>query len=102
VRSKVPELIEHQSAQSIVEQTRREAYGGIEEILIWHQDKGSSAAVRASQVEARQASVPLDSSAVRDIVAADRARGWPFVAHIEFAGAGSNRTVTMSQFEALL
>ncbi len=102
VRSKVPELIDRQSAQSIVAQARREGYGGIEEILIWHQDKGGTAAVRASQVEAHQASVDMGSAAVGDLVAADRARGWPFVAHIEFAGAGDRRGAMMSQFETLL
>ena len=65
------------------------------EVIIWHAQKGNKAEFRA---------VSLESPQVQAALQAAKARGWPFVVHIEFAAAAAagNYDTYMASFKRLL
>ena len=72
-------------------------YGAMAEVILWHAEKGNPDRPKAPEVVVH----PQDER-VQALLGAAIERGWPFIAHIEFAGAGSDRDAFMAEFEALL
>ncbi len=72
-------------------------FGAMAEVMMWHAEKGNPLNPKAPEVV-----VPPDDQRVQVALGAALERGWPFVAHIEFAAAGPDRSVFMRKFEALL
>lgn len=72
-------------------------FGAMAEVMMWHAEKGNPLNPKAPEVV-----VPPDDERVQVALRAALERGWPFVAHIEFAAAGPDREVFMRQLEALL
>lgn len=63
------------------------------EVILWHAKKGDKAPEWVVSLKAEQAQAALKA-------ALDR--GWPFIAHYEFAAAGEARPRLMAEFEAAL
>ncbi len=72
-------------------------FGAMAEVMMWHAEKGDPLNPKAPEVV-----VPPDDQRVQVALRAALERGWPFVAHIEFAAAGPDRDIFMGKFEALL
>ncbi len=72
-------------------------FGAMAEVILWHAEKGNPINPKAPK-----AVVHPDDERVQVALRAAIQRGWPFVAHIEFAAAGPDRDVFMRKFEALL
>lgn len=63
------------------------------EVILWHAKKGDKAPEWIVSLEAEQAQAALKAAITR---------GWPFIAHYEFAAAGEARQRLMAEFEAAL
>lgn len=63
------------------------------EVILWHAKKGDKAPEWIVSLEAEQAQAALKAAITR---------GWPFIAHYEFAAAGEARPRIMADFEAAL
>lgn len=72
-------------------------FGAMAEVLMWHAEKGNPDRPKAPEVV-----VHPEDERVQVALRAAIERGWPFIIHIEFAGAGSDRDGFMAEFEALL
>lgn len=72
-------------------------FGAMAEVLMWHAEKGNPDRPKAPEVVVH----PQDER-VQVALRAAIERGWPFIIHIEFAGAGSDSDAFMAEFEALL
>ncbi len=72
-------------------------FGAMAEVMMWHAEKGNPLNPKAPEVV-----VYPDDERVQVALRAALERGWPFVAHIEFAAAGPDRDVFMGKFEELL
>ncbi|MFC1965693.1 amidohydrolase family protein [Chloroflexota bacterium] len=75
------------------EQVSMEQYGAMAEILMYHAQKGEKASLVVHYPDDEKVQAALD-------YALDKV--WPFVIHIEFAAAGSERDEFMTKLEALL
>ena len=69
-------------------------YKAMAEVIMWHAAKKS--------VGAGKAAMDPDAPRVNEMVKFARAKGWPFVAHIEFAAMGLDANDYMEKFEALV
>jgi predicted TIM-barrel fold metal-dependent hydrolase len=76
----------------LARQLAEPAFKGMAEVLLWHARKGRVAP---------QIVVPIDAPQVQAVLAATLRRNWPFIAHIEFASAGSDRAPFMAALERL-
>lgn len=74
-------------------QLNNPGFAAMAEVLLYHAKKGNKAPEIAVMPDEPQAVAALDAC---------RQRGWPFIAHIEFAAAGSRRGAYMKGLEALL
>lgn len=74
-------------------QVGMEGFGAIGEVLIYHAQKG----VKAPEIVAYSRDERVQA-ALREALG----KGWPFVAHIEFAAAGDQRDVFMAQLKEML
>jgi len=85
-------------AQYLDNQLRNPGFGAMAEFLFWHAEKLDKNGKRM----APQVVVPPDDPKTR--VAVERAiqKGWPFVAHVEFAAIGPDKDRFLSKFESLL
>ena len=72
-------------------------FGAMAEVILWHAEKGNPDRPKAPEVVVH----PRDER-VQVALGAAIERRWPFIVHIEFAAAGSDRDVFMAEFEALL
>jgi predicted TIM-barrel fold metal-dependent hydrolase len=63
------------------------------EVILWHAKKGDKAPEWIVSLKAEQAQAALKAAI---------GRGWPFIAHYEFAAAGEARPRLMAEFEAAL
>ncbi len=79
-------------------------FGALAEVLMWHREKTRhSVTTKSGKKHAPpQVVVPPDDRRVKIALALALDRGWPFIAHIEFASAGADRPVFMAKFEDLL
>jgi len=68
-------------------------FGAMPEVIMWHEAKGTVAG---------KAVIAPDDPRVAFLVDIAKQNGWPFIAHIEFAGAGVNAPDFMKKLEALL
>jgi len=80
-------------------QARNSRYGAMGEVLIWHAEKYHHT---QNKPIAPQVVFPPDSPKVGIALKTAARKGWPFIAHIEFAAIGPDREKFMSGFEALL
>ena len=80
-------------------QINQGGFGAMAEVLIWHAEKyhHTKSAPVAPKVVSSPAS-PNVRVALNKVVT----KGWPFIAHIEFAAIGPERERFMSEFESLL
>lgn len=67
-------------------------FGALAEVILWHAQKGD---------RAPQWIVPLDSPQAQAALRAALERGWPFIAHYEFAAMGGQKEALLRQFEGL-
>ena len=74
-------------------QVNMEQYGAMAEVLMYHAQKGEKAPLVV---------VYPDDERVQAALNYTLEKKWPFVVHIEFAAAGSQRDELMTKFEALL
>ncbi|MBI4182761.1 MAG: hypothetical protein HY521_02040 [Proteobacteria bacterium] len=74
-------------------QLKMPEFGAIAEVLMWQAAKGRLAP---------QIVVAPDDRRVQVALGATIERGWPFIAHIEFAAAGADREPFMAKFRAML
>jgi predicted TIM-barrel fold metal-dependent hydrolase len=74
-------------------QLTMDGFGAMAEVIMWHARKGD---------KAPEVIVPPDDRRVAAALDGALKHGWPFIAHIEFAASGRDRTVFMEKFEALL
>lgn len=74
-------------------QVNMHQYGAMAEVLMYHAQKGELAPLIVVQPDDEMVQAALDYAL---------GQKWPFIAHIEFAAAGSLRDVFMTKFEALL
>jgi len=74
-------------------------FGAMAEVLIWHAEKFHH---KKSEAIAPKVVLSPDNPKVKLALKRAVDRGWPFIAHIEFAAIGSERERFMSEFEALL
>ncbi|MCH9051108.1 MAG: amidohydrolase family protein [Proteobacteria bacterium] len=72
-------------------------FGAMAEVILWHAEKGNPDRPKAPEVVVH----PQDER-VQVALGAAIERRWPFIVHIEFAAAGSDRDAFMAEFEALL
>lgn len=79
--------------QGLEKQLRAPGFGALAEVILWHARKGK---------RAPQWIVALDAPQVKAALDAALKRRWPFIAHIEFAAAGTQRSEYMGKLEALL
>ncbi len=98
VRTKTGAL-ERGAADPIIGQIRRAEYGGMQEVLFWHQEKEIE-----SRGTAREVELDIEAPAVVRTIEAVQARGFPFMVHYEFNGDQSEEeTATMmAKFERTL
>ncbi|MFC1972643.1 amidohydrolase family protein, partial [Chloroflexota bacterium] len=68
-------------------------FGGMAEVLIYHAKKGDKAPEVIVQPDDERLLAALDRTVEER---------WPFIAHIEFAAAGTQREAFMTKFETLL
>ena len=68
-------------------------FGAMAEVILWHAKKGNKAPYRV---------VPIASEQVQAALQAALERKWPFIPHIEFAAAGSEKARLMAGLETLL
>lgn len=68
-------------------------FGAMAEVILWHAKKGNKAPQWVVPIAAAQVQAPLNAALER---------GWPFLAHIEFAAAGSDRIAYMADLEKML
>ncbi len=72
-------------------QLGRREFSAMAEVILWHARKGN---------KAPEMIVPLDSPQAQKALSLALQKGWPFIAHIEFAAAGGDRDRFMEKFEA--
>jgi predicted TIM-barrel fold metal-dependent hydrolase len=80
-------------------QLRNRNFGAMAEVLMWHAEKYHH---KEDKPIAPQVVFPPDSPKVRVALERTLEKGWPFIAHIEFAAIGNDRDRFMSGFETLL
>ena len=68
-------------------------YGAMAEVLMYHAQKGERAPLVVVQPDDERVLAALNCAVEKE---------WPFIAHIEFVAAGSQRDEFMTKFEALL
>lgn len=68
-------------------------YGALAEVILWHDQKGNRAG---------KAVIPPDDPRARVFIDAAVKNGWPFIFHIEFGSAGSDRAPFMDKMGAVL
>ncbi len=73
-------------------------FAAMAEVLIYHAEKHN----RKGKSIAPEVAFPPGHEKVAVALDAARKRGWPFIAHIEFAGIGADRGLYMRQLEAML
>ncbi|MEE9291203.1 MAG: amidohydrolase family protein, partial [Alphaproteobacteria bacterium] len=73
-------------------------FAAMAEVLMYHAEKRS----RGGKVIAPQIVVHPDDPRVRFVLAKAIKRNWPFIAHIEFASIGADRSLFMAKFEDML
>lgn len=83
--------------KKLKKQLGKPEYGAMAEVIMWHAAKGNPDNPKAPEVVVH----PQDER-VQFVLRAAIERGWPFIIHIEFAAAGSDRDAFMAEFEALL
>jgi len=84
--------------QMLEEQADSGAYGAMAEVLLYHAPKPMD----EGRFEAPEVVVAPDDARVAIALDTAIAHRWPFIAHIEFAAAGSRRTEFMTKFETLI
>ena len=82
----------------LAKQTKSRQFAAMAEVLIFHHEKRN----RKGKVIAPEVAYPPDHEKVRAALAVTLEKGWPFIAHIEFASLGSKRDSYMAGFEAML
>ena len=83
--------------KKLKKQLAKPEYGAMAEVIMWHAAKGNPDNPRAPEVV-----VHPEDERVQFLLQAAIEQGWPFIIHIEFAAAGSDRDAFMAEFEALL
>ncbi len=78
---------------ALKKQVNMEQYGAMAEVLIYHAQKGDKASLVVYDPDDEKVQAALDYTLDKN---------WPFVPHIEFAAAGSQRDELMTKLEALL
>jgi len=73
---------------------RRFNFNAAAEIIMWHAAK--------KKVGAGKATMDPDNPRIGPLVKTARKKGWPFIAHVEFAAIGSGKSRYMKKFEAFL
>ena len=81
-KPKFKTLLENQLSQP--------AFKAMAEAILYHAKKGN---------KAPEISVAIDSPQSKMLLQAAKKRGWPYIAHYEFAGAGWSKDKLMEQFE---
>ena len=96
--------IKGQKVAAIEKQTEQGTYGAMAEVLMWHREKTRHVVTRkdGTIVAPPRVVMPPDDPTVAKLLALTRKKGWPFIAHIEFASAGADREPFMEKFEDLL
>jgi predicted TIM-barrel fold metal-dependent hydrolase len=82
----------------LAKQTKSRQFAAMAEVLIFHHIKRN----KKGKVVAPEVAYPLDHEKVRAALAVTLERGWPFIAHIEFASLGFERDSYMAGSEAML
>ena len=80
--------------QIFLEDLERHEFGAMAEIIMWHAAKKG--------VGAGKAVIEPDDPRISVFMKTVRERGWPFVAHFEFAAMGGEKSRFMDKFEAML
>lgn len=80
-------------AQFLKHQVTTHQYGAMAEVLIYHAEKGDRASLVVMQPDDEIVQAALNCAVEKK---------WPFISHIEFVDAGSQRDEFMTKFEALL
>lgn len=82
----------------LAKQTKSRKFAAMAEVLIFHNVKHN----KKGKVIAPEVAYPPDHEKVQAALAVALERGWPFIAHIEFASLGAERDRYMAGFEAML
>ncbi|HKF55975.1 MAG TPA: amidohydrolase family protein [Blastocatellia bacterium] len=82
----------------LAEQADSDVYGAMAEVLLYHAAKS----MEGGRFEAQEVVVTPDDARVEMALETAIAHHWPFIAHIEFAAAGSRRAEFMTKFETLI
>ena len=82
----------------LAKQMKFPEFAAMAEVLMYHAEKRN----RKGKSVAPEVAFPPDHEKVAIALEAALKRGWPFVAHIEFASVGAERDAYMAQFEAML
>jgi len=93
VRTKTREFFRDRSTRNIARAAHDKRYGGMQEILVWHAQKGNFARKRVIDLDDPRISAAADIA---------RGRGWPLMLHIEFVAAGHARGRFMAELEKFL
>jgi predicted TIM-barrel fold metal-dependent hydrolase len=84
--------------QMLEQQAESGAYGAMAEVLLYHAAKP----MEGGRSEMQEVVVSPDDARVEMALDTAIAHRWPFIAHIEFAAAGSRRAEFMTKFETLV
>jgi predicted TIM-barrel fold metal-dependent hydrolase len=84
--------------QTVQQQADSGAYAAMAEFLLYHAAKSMD----GGRFEAPEVAISPDDTRVQLALDTAIAHHWPFIAHIEFAAAGSRRAEFMSKFETLI
>jgi predicted TIM-barrel fold metal-dependent hydrolase len=94
-----------QFEQFLNTQMQMAQFGAIAEVLLWHAKKEKAPTVTlgsGKKGKPPQVVIPPDDPRVQVALSIAIEKGWPFVAHIEFAAIGADRDVFMKKFQDLL
>ncbi|UCH23922.1 MAG: amidohydrolase family protein [Deltaproteobacteria bacterium] len=86
-------------------QIQMHQFGAMAEVLLWHAKKEKAPSVTlgsGKKGKPPQVVVPPDDPRIQVALNKVREKGWPFVAHIEFAAIGESKNFFMKKFENLL
>lgn len=82
----------------LAKQTKSRQFAAMAEVLVYHHEKRN----KKGKVIAPEVAFPPDNEKVQAALAVTLEKGWPFIAHIEFASLGAKRDSYMAKFEAML
>lgn len=82
----------------LAKQLKSRQFAAMAEVLIFHHIKHN----KKGKVVAPEVAYPPEHEKVQAALVAALEKGWPFIAHIEFASLGAKRDSYMAGFEAML